>query len=261
MESICPTLPATKLTTGLWITIRTFLSLTARRRRSSSCWNSAAIFFRARTCLLFWTIALPRTTWKAPRASWSLSAFLPTMQASACGFSRSRSSASQNHLAKTWPPSFCKLAEQSFTHPSGAVASAGSAPDGCHPTTSSSSTSGCIKMSRSRRPANQSSLLLLTHFSAKKRRVDFSRRRRSRAWIRRLSFLVITMRIPNAPQMLSRNGFFRSCPFLLILLWISFWRSKPVSGKNPSSPIPVQPWRLPSWPGCPRRRKVSFCHA
>ena len=81
MESICPTLPATKLTTGLWITFRTFSSLTARRKRSSSCWNSAAIFFRARTCLLFWTIALPRTTWKAAQASWSLSVFLPTMQA------------------------------------------------------------------------------------------------------------------------------------------------------------------------------------
>ena len=29
---------------------------------------------------------------------------------------RSRSSTSQNHSAETWPPSFCKLAEQSFTN-------------------------------------------------------------------------------------------------------------------------------------------------
>lgn len=43
-------------------------------------------FFRARTRSSFWTTALPQKSGKAALASWALSAFLPAMQASACGF-------------------------------------------------------------------------------------------------------------------------------------------------------------------------------
>ena len=67
--------------TGLWITIRAFLSLNTRRKRLNSGWSSAAIFFfRGWTGSLFWTIALPQRMWKAALASWSLVAFQPAMQ-------------------------------------------------------------------------------------------------------------------------------------------------------------------------------------
>ena len=55
-----------------------------------------------------------------------------------------------------------------------------------------------------------------------------------------------------------QNKFFRSCPFWLTLFCIFFWRSKPLSGRNPSVCIPAQPWRFLFLIGFPRRPKAFF---
>ena len=137
------------------------------------------------------------------------------------------------------------------------------------PTTPLCFITGCTKMSRSRSTANQSFLTFTSAALCKNKAswfllalVLFSR-------IRCLSILAIKL-MPKTLKSLSQtlfrgifdhqNNVFRSCPFWLILFCIFFWRSKPVSGRNPSVCIPAQPWRFLFLIGFPRRPK-ALCHS
>ena len=107
MVLICPTFAHNKTYDGFVDHYSHIFAIDCPQEEVELSLKLSSHFFQGTNALIVLDDCAASKDMKATQASWSLSAFLPTMQVSACGFSRSRSSASQNHSAKMWPPSFC----------------------------------------------------------------------------------------------------------------------------------------------------------